>query len=55
MPSQPLNFTALRKLSAKPAPLLGEHTDEILSNLLGLDSSAIGVLHDLGIVAGPEN
>jgi 2-methylfumaryl-CoA isomerase len=55
MPSQPLNFTALRKLSAKPAPLLGEHTDEILSNLLGLDSSAIGVLHDSGIVAGPES
>jgi 2-methylfumaryl-CoA isomerase len=55
MPSQPLNFTALRKLSAKPAPLLGEHTDEILSDLLGLDSSEIGLLHDSGIVAGPES
>ena len=37
-----------------PAPLLGEHTDAVLSELLGLSGEAIGKLHDTGIVAGPE-
>jgi 2-methylfumaryl-CoA isomerase len=37
-----------------PAPLLGTHTDEVLTELLGLDGPAIGRLHDAGIVAGPE-
>ena len=37
-----------------PAGLLGTHTDEVLAEVLGLDSSAIGRLHDLGVVAGPE-
>lgn len=37
-----------------PAPLLGQHTDEILHEVLGLDSAAIGRLHDSGLVAGPE-
>lgn len=36
------------------APLLGAHTDEVLHEVLGLDSSAIGRLHDRGIVAGPQ-
>ncbi|MCG2841108.1 CoA transferase [Sandaracinobacter sp. RS1-74] len=34
----------------KPAPRLGQHTDEVLAELLGLDSGAIGRLHDEGIV-----
>ncbi|WBQ18503.1 CoA transferase [Sphingobium yanoikuyae] len=33
------------------APRLGEHSDQILSELLGLDSGAIGRLHDEGLVA----
>lgn len=37
-----------------PAPLLGTHTDEVLYQVLGLDSAAIGRLHDAGIIAGPE-
>jgi 2-methylfumaryl-CoA isomerase len=36
------------------APLLGTHTDEVLHEVLGLDGSAIGRLHDRGIVAGPD-
>ena len=33
------------------APRLGQHSDQILSELLGLDSGAIGRLHDEGLVA----
>jgi len=45
MPGSPLMF---------PAPTLGEHTDEVLSGLLGLSSGEIGKLHDEKIVAGPD-
>lgn len=38
----------------QPAPRLGEHTDEVLSSVLGLSADAIGRLHDAGVVAGPE-
>ncbi len=37
-----------------PAPLLGQHTDEILLGVLGLSSGAVGKLHDAGIVAGAD-
>ena len=38
----------------EPAPMLGQHTDQILLDVLRLDSAAVGKLHDAGIVAGPE-
>jgi 2-methylfumaryl-CoA isomerase len=31
---------------------LGEHTEEVLNELLGLDSAAYGRLHDRSIVGG---
>ncbi len=37
---------------AAVAPLLGEHTDEVLAGWLGLSGTEIGRLHDAGIVAG---
>jgi len=40
------------RLAPRPAPRVGEHTDEILAQILGLDSAAIGRLHDQGVVAG---
>jgi 2-methylfumaryl-CoA isomerase len=33
-------------------PKLGQHTDEVLSTVLGLGSGEIGRLHDAGLVAG---
>ena len=33
--------------------MLGEHTDEILAELLSLSEAEIGRLHDEGVVAGP--
>lgn len=38
----------------RPAPKLGQHTDEVLSQVLGLSSGEIARLHDARIVAGPE-
>jgi 2-methylfumaryl-CoA isomerase len=36
----------------RPAPRLGEHTDEILSTVLGLPGGEVARLHDAGVVAG---
>lgn len=48
-----LDFSGASRSTVKPAPVLGQHTDEILADLLGLSSGKIGALHDSGIVAGP--
>ena len=34
------------------APHLGQHTDEVLAQVLSLSASQIGELHDAGLVAG---
>ena len=50
-PSSPIRFTGNNNLPALVAPSLGQHTDEILAEELGLASSEIGSLHDRQIVA----
>ncbi|MEP6944037.1 MAG: CoA transferase [Betaproteobacteria bacterium] len=50
----PLRAAGEERSASTPAPLLGQHTDEILHEVLALDSPAIGRLHDAGVVAGPE-
>ena len=54
MPGSALEFSASPRVPVQPAPVLGQHTDEILSQVLGLDSAEIGRLHDTGVVAGSE-
>jgi len=54
-PASPLDFSKVPRLPAAPAPLLGQHTDAILLDLLGLSSAEVGMLHDAGIVAGPPS
>ncbi len=39
---------------ARPASRLGQHTDEVLSQVLGLSGGEIARLHDMGLVAGPQ-
>jgi len=51
-PGTPLDFQAVPRVPAGPAPLLGQHTEEVLSELLGLDQAAFGKLHDQGVVSG---
>jgi len=52
MPGSPLHFGAVTRETVAPAPQLGQHTDEILADTLGLGSGEIARLHDTGIVAG---
>jgi len=53
MPGTPLDFSAAPRLPACPAPRLGQHTDEILLDVLGMTSAEVGALHDARVVAGP--
>lgn len=52
-PGSPLQFDGMDRQPVAAAPLLGEHTDEVLAQTLGLSSGEIGLLHDRGVVAGP--
>ena len=54
MPGLPLEFAAAPREATRPAPRLGEHTDAVLSEMLGLPASEIARLHDAGIAAGPN-
>jgi len=49
----PLSFSAAERLDPAPAPVLGQHTEQILAEELGLGTSEIGRLFDEGVVAGP--
>ena len=53
-PAVPLAFSAAVRLPPAPAPRLGGNTDEVLAELLGLSSAALGRLHDAGTIAGPH-
>lgn len=53
MPGSPLDFSGLARVPPRPAPLLGQHTDEVLAEVLGFSSREIGELHDAKVVAGP--
>ena len=54
MPGLPLDFSAAPREPTRPAPRLGEHTDQVLSEVLGLPAAQIARLHDAGIAAGPN-
>ena len=50
VPGSPLRFGALPRRPAATAPTLGQHTGEVLSELLGIDQAAFGRLHERGVV-----
>lgn len=50
-PGAAATFQGEQRLSPVPAPKLGEHTDQVLAELLSLSATRIGALHDAGIIA----
>jgi 2-methylfumaryl-CoA isomerase len=52
VPGSPISFGATPRMAPTPAPVLGQHTEEILADVLGLGAGQIGRLMDSGVVAG---
>ena len=50
MPGNPIKFDGMGKTISNPAPLLGEHTDALLRDLLHLDSARIAALRQQGVI-----
>ena len=50
----PLAFSVRDRVPAAPAPRLGEHTEQVLHELLGMPQAEFGRLHDRGIVGLPS-
>jgi crotonobetainyl-CoA:carnitine CoA-transferase CaiB-like acyl-CoA transferase len=46
----PMKFSATPVGSAQPPPLLGEHTAQVLEQLLGFDHTGISALRGAGVV-----
>ena len=53
-PGSPLAFGAAPRSELSPAPRLGQHTDQLLKDIVGCSDRDIRRLHDHKIVAGPE-
>lgn len=51
VPGSPVTFSDLERMGPAPAPVLGEHTEAILADVLGLGSGQIGRLMDEGVVS----
>ena len=51
VPASPVNFGKCGANDTLPAPRLGQHTEEILSDVVGADDREIAQLFDQGIVA----
>ena len=53
VPGLPLDFSAFARAPGRPAPRLGEHTEEVLADVLGLGSAELGRLFDARVIAAP--
>ena len=49
MPNSPLKFSSTPVELDLPAPVLGQHTDEVLQGLLDLSAEDLEVLHREGV------
>jgi len=54
MPGSPVDFGGVQRRPVRPAPLLGQHTDEVLAEVLGRSAAEIAQMHEEGLVAGPS-
>jgi len=55
VPGSPFGFSTITRQSPLPAPLLGQHTEEILADVAGLSGKQIASLFDAGIVSEPDH
>jgi hypothetical protein len=46
----PFEFSGIDRIPAVPAPVLGQHTEEVLYDLLRINAAMFGRLHDRGVV-----
>ena len=53
MPTWPVRFDGV-PTEVKSAPLLGEHTDEILRQVLGFSDHQVAEIHDSGALDPPR-
>jgi 2-methylfumaryl-CoA isomerase len=53
VPGSPLQFSGAARSEPRRAPTLGEHTDEVLADVLGLTAAQIGKLRDARVIGGP--
>jgi 2-methylfumaryl-CoA isomerase len=53
VPAHPAVFSALQRSPARPAPTLGQHTEEILADVAGCTGTEIAKLFDAGVVQSP--
>ncbi|MFO1152655.1 MAG: CoA transferase [Rhodospirillales bacterium] len=53
VPGSPLHFGAAPRETPRVAPILGQHTDEVLADVLHMSAGEIGRLRDARIVGGP--
>jgi 2-methylfumaryl-CoA isomerase len=53
VPGSPLQSSAAPRETPRRAPLLGEHTDEVLSEVLQLSDGQIAKLRDARVIGGP--
>jgi len=54
VPGTPFASSVSERTPARPASTLGQHSEEILADVLGLGGAEIGRLFDAGVVAGPR-
>jgi crotonobetainyl-CoA:carnitine CoA-transferase CaiB-like acyl-CoA transferase len=50
----PMKFSATPAVPERAPPLLGEHTEHLLRERLGLDAAAIEALAAAGVIGRPE-
>ena len=50
VPGLPADFSQAQRPDPVPAPALGQHTEEILADVAGLDGTEIAGLFDRGVV-----
>jgi crotonobetainyl-CoA:carnitine CoA-transferase CaiB-like acyl-CoA transferase len=52
--SNPVDFSATPAVYARPPPLLGEHTEEVLREWLGYSAETVGALRKTAAIEAPE-